>query len=220
MASGRAARRTRQDVLRDFRTDQIVDAAWDVIGELGYTEASIDRIAERAGVARSTVYVYFDGKEAILDACIARGRAELGERIGGGVEAARGLEPRLSAFLRSTLAYVDENQEFFRAVMAVQGVQAFFPQAGDVSPELRSLREDMERIVGSILAEGIHSGVLTDEDVARAADDLATLLYGALLRRSREPAPLPAGDAAARLAHLFLHGVTRVQSGQHSAQHS
>jgi AcrR family transcriptional regulator len=209
MASARAARRTRQDVLRDFRTDQIVEAAWDVIGELGYTEASIDRIAERAGVARSTVYVYFDGKDAILDACIARGRAELGERISAGVASSRGLEPRLAAFLRSTLEYVDENLEFFHAVMAVQGMQAFFPQAGALSPELRSLREDLEKIVGGILAEGIQSGLLTDDDTARAADDLATLLYGALLRRSREPAPPPAGEAAVRLAHLFLHGVTR-----------
>lgn len=210
MARARAARRTRQDVLRDFRTDQIVEAAWEVIGELGYTEASIDRIAERAGVARSTVYVYFGGKEAILDACIARGRAELGERIRAGVDTARGLEARLAAFLRSTLEYVDDKRDFFRAVMAVQGMEAFFSQSGEMSPELRTLREETERTVGEILEEGVRSGALTPESVPQAGDDLGTLLYGALLRRSREPAPRPAGEAAAGLAHLFLHGVSGV----------
>lgn len=208
MARARAARRTRQDVLRDFRTDQIVEAAWDVIGELGYTEASIDRIAERAGVARSTVYVYFGSKEAILDACIARGRAELGERIRAGVETARGMEPRLAAFLCSTLEYVDEKRDFFRAIMAIQGMEAFFAKSGEMSPELRSLREETERTVGEILVEGVRSGELKPEGVPRAADDLATLLYGALLRRSREPSPLPAQEAAAGLARLFLHGVS------------
>ncbi len=73
--------KTREDALRDFRTDQILAAARRVIGEIGYADSSIDRIAEATGVARSTVYVYFDGKEDLLNQCLAQNRAELSERV-------------------------------------------------------------------------------------------------------------------------------------------
>ena len=95
--------KTREQVLRDFRTDQILEAARRVIGEVGFAEASIDRIAEAAGVARSTLYVYFDGKEDLLNQCIAQLRLGLGERVRQAVEEASGTEERLAAFLGSPL---------------------------------------------------------------------------------------------------------------------
>jgi len=200
-------RKTRQDVLKDFRTDQIVQAAWEVIGSLGYAEASIDRIAERAGVARSTVYVYLGSKEEILDACFARGRVQLGERIRSAFQAAEGLEGRLAAFLGATLAYVDENREFFMAVLALHGIDAVFAGQEDVdSRELASLRDETQALVLGLFEEGTRAGVLHD-DSARLGDWLGTLLYGALVRRAYQRQPLPAADEAAALASLFLHGV-------------
>ena len=122
--------KTREQVLRDFRTDQILEAARRVIGEEGFAEASIDRIAEAAGVARSTLYVYFDGKEDLLNQCIAQLRLGLGERVRQAVEEASGTEERLAAFLASHFEYVGEVRDFFRAVMAVRGVDPFFSPPG------------------------------------------------------------------------------------------
>jgi len=199
--------KTRQDVLKDFRTDQIVEAAWQVIGRLGYAEASIDRIAEQAGVARSTVYVYFGSKEAILDACFSRGRTQLGERIRSAFQAAEGLERRLAAFLGATLAYVDENREFFMAVLALHGIEAVFAGQEEVeSEELASLRDETQALLQGVFEEGIRGGVFQD-DIARLGDWLGTLLYGALVRRAYQRHPLAAAEEARALASLFLHGV-------------
>ena len=46
---------------------RLLDAAERVFGELGYHEASVVKVAEAAGVATGTYYLYFDSKKAIFD---------------------------------------------------------------------------------------------------------------------------------------------------------
>jgi len=202
--------KTREQVLRDFRTDQILEAARRVIGEVGFADASIDRIAEAAGVARSTLYVYFDGKEDVLNQCIAQLRLGLGERVRGAVDEARGTEDRLAAFLAAHFEYVGSVREFFRAVMAVRGVDPFFSAPGSGSPpELDTLRAESQAVVEDILKDAVAAGEIADDDRTAARDLLAVLVYGALMRRANLPEPPPAEDEAQRLARVFLWGVAR-----------
>jgi AcrR family transcriptional regulator len=202
--------KTREQVLRDFRTDQILEAARRVIGEIGFTEASIDRIAEAAGVARSTLYVYFDGKEDLLNQCIAQLRLGLGERVRRAVEEASGTEGRLAAFLEANFEYVGSVREFFRAVMAVRGIDPFFSAPGSgAPPELDTIRAESEAVIEGILREAVAAGDIQATQVPAALELLAVLVYGALMRRAQLAEPGPAGPEAARLAAAFLWGVAR-----------
>jgi AcrR family transcriptional regulator len=200
--------KTREQVLRDFRTDQILEAARRVIGEVGFADASIDRIAEAAGVARSTLYVYFDGKEDLLNQCIAQLRLGLGERVRQAVEEAHGTEERLAAFLAAHFDYVGKVREFFRAVMAVRGVDPFFsPPGGGSPPELETIRAESSAVVEAILKDAAASGEIPAENLPVALELLAVLIYGALMRRAQQAHPGPAGPEAQRLAAAFLWGV-------------
>jgi AcrR family transcriptional regulator len=201
--------RSRADVLRDFRTDQILDAATVVFGKLGYAEASIERIAEEAGVARSTVYVYFPNKDLLLNQCLARHRIVLGARVRAAVEAATGFEARLGAFFTAVLGYVGNVSEFFRALMGVRGVDPFFGVgSGDVpTPELETLRAEFTALLQRVFADAIAAGELAPESVPSALEALALLLYGALMRRTIAPGPADASAEAAQLARIYLHGV-------------
>jgi len=62
--SGRT--RTRSEVKRAL----IMDAAGDLFTEQGFSNTSMDKIAERAGVSKQTVYSHFGSKEGIFVASI------------------------------------------------------------------------------------------------------------------------------------------------------
>jgi AcrR family transcriptional regulator len=201
--------KSKADVLRDFRTDQILDAATVVFGKLGYAEASIERIAEEAGVARSTVYVYFPNKELLLNHCLARHRVVLGGRVRAAVESAVGLEARLAAFFSAVLLYVGEVSEFFRALMGVRGIDPFFGASSSEvpTPELETLREEVQLVVDSISAGAIAAGELAPEAEPLARDALPLVLYGALMRRTIAPGAADPSLESKRLVQVLLHGV-------------
>lgn len=60
------------DTEKQQRRDQIVSAAVSQWLEEGFDATSVAAIAQRAGVAKGTVYLYFDSKESILAEVIAR----------------------------------------------------------------------------------------------------------------------------------------------------
>ena len=60
---------------------RIMDAAIEVVGELGFSGASIARIAERAGIAQGTFYNYFDSRQVLLDELLPMISVELHDHV-------------------------------------------------------------------------------------------------------------------------------------------
>jgi AcrR family transcriptional regulator len=65
-AKGGATRRTGQEA----RRQAILDAALTEFAERGFEAARLDDIAARAGVAKGTLYLYFDDKEKLFEGLI------------------------------------------------------------------------------------------------------------------------------------------------------
>ena len=75
-ATGRPPRRRR----KAERTPEIVAAAIASFAEHGYADTRLEDVAERAGIAKSTIYLYFANKEAVFRAAVeTRVQATFGE---------------------------------------------------------------------------------------------------------------------------------------------
>ncbi len=57
---------------RERRHTAIMDAAWELAGEKGFDETSVEEIAARAEVGPATVYAYFGSKNELLAALLIR----------------------------------------------------------------------------------------------------------------------------------------------------
>ncbi|ALJ20036.1 TetR family transcriptional regulator [Microbacterium sp. No. 7] len=121
---------------------RLLDAAEHVISTLGYHEASIVKITERAGAGLGTFYLYFDSKQSIFEALVIdlnrRVRHAMAEAMEG---AANRIEAERAGF-----------EGFFRFTVAHPSLYRVIREAGSVSPEL--LRLHYSRIV-----EGYEAGL-------------------------------------------------------------
>jgi AcrR family transcriptional regulator len=80
--SARAAPRWKRR--KDARPAEILAAALDVFVEHGYAGARLEEVARRAGVTKGTMYLYFENKEALLEAVVRESvlpAIERGERL-------------------------------------------------------------------------------------------------------------------------------------------
>jgi AcrR family transcriptional regulator len=55
---------------KEARPTELLEAALAVFAEKGFAAARLDEIAALAGVSKGTIYLYFDGKEALFKAAI------------------------------------------------------------------------------------------------------------------------------------------------------
>ncbi|MDX7953714.1 TetR/AcrR family transcriptional regulator [Lichenihabitans sp. Uapishka_5] len=75
---------------KEARPTEIVEAAMDVFAAQGFAPTKLDDIAKRAGIAKGTLYRYFDSKEELFRAVVRHGVAANLEEVEGAAVAARG----------------------------------------------------------------------------------------------------------------------------------
>jgi AcrR family transcriptional regulator len=144
---------------------RLLEAAEQVFTELGYHDASIVKIAEAAGVAPGTFYLYFVGKQDIFDELVE----DLNRRVRHAMADAasrgrtRGEAERLGF------------QAFFRFTAEHPGLYRVIRQAEFVSP--RALRGHYERIVAGY-AGGLQEAMANGEIATADPEVLAWALMG------------------------------------------
>jgi TetR/AcrR family transcriptional repressor of bet genes len=85
--------------LRDIRKQEIIDAAIDVIGEVGLSDATLNMIGKRAGLSPPLMAHYFEDKSLIIEASMRRLSAVLSRELLGRIGPETGPAGRLDALI-------------------------------------------------------------------------------------------------------------------------
>jgi AcrR family transcriptional regulator len=101
------------------RRAQIVAAAIDTIAELGYGQASLARIAGKAGTSKGVIIYHFGGKDELIRELVAElvagGIAYMSPRI----DAEPAGAGKLRAYIESNLAFMRENRNHVVAIVEI-----------------------------------------------------------------------------------------------------
>lgn len=97
----------------------ILDAAYELFGSRGFYETKMSEVAERAGIAKGTVYLYFKNKEELFLAVTRRDCEGFLEQLEMKLAACGTLQDKLSVIAGHHLLYYYERKQhtklFFRA---------------------------------------------------------------------------------------------------------
>ncbi len=194
-----------KEVIRDFRRDQVIDVAQRLFGERGTIDVSMDEIATEAGVARSTVYVYFANRDELLRACLKRLHEHLMEAIAETWDAENSPVDRLRGLIVAIFEQQDDNPIFLRLALATYEAAASSGVA--VGSELALIGLDVVGRLRDLLEDGMADGVFGPLDPDRAVTLLGQQIYGAMSVRAADALPRPREESAAEICDFVLHGL-------------
>ena len=98
------------------RRTQLVGVAKQVFAEFGYTGASVEEIASRAGVSKPVVYEHFGGKEGIYAVVVDRETNRLLDKITARLSPDAGGRAQLHDGALAFLDYIAEDPDGFRVL--------------------------------------------------------------------------------------------------------
>ena len=103
-----------------MRTDQrILDVASRSFGTRGFDATSLDDLGHELGLAKQTILYWFPSKQALLDAAVARGAAELSEALDRSLDRASRDEDRVEVVLRAAFRFAVRRPELLGLVREV-----------------------------------------------------------------------------------------------------
>lgn len=191
--------RTRRRAIEVERTrSAIVDAAASSFAKHGFAESKMADIAKAAGYTTPTLYAYFEGKQAIIDALADTVEAEFEALFEQPVPEGLTLEQRLEFAVSTQLAWCDSRREAFAALMSrPAGVAAHRPLDG-ASMTVRAYTP--------ILAAYAVDGRIGPLLVEQAAFHLYGILNAFFVRATRAPGSPSLASEARLVVRLFLRG--------------
>ncbi len=111
-------RREREE---NARLATILEAAEDVFAEQGYYHARMDAIAERAELAKGTLYYYFKSKDEIYVHLLEREIRKIHEEIRRRITGRETFLEILEMWIEFYLEYFENNQGFLRMFLPCMG---------------------------------------------------------------------------------------------------
>jgi AcrR family transcriptional regulator len=181
--SGAARRRRRR---KDERPEEILAAALEEFADKGYAATRLDDVARRAGVAKGTIYLYYEGKELLFQTVVRRAVAPQLDQLEHMVGSYPG---SAESFLRGPFLTLQRNlvQSDIRRLLRV------FLAEGTAFPELIEFyyREVVSRgmaVMRSLIERGVKAGefrpsALSELPQPLIAGALVALLWESLFGR-------------------------------------
>jgi AcrR family transcriptional regulator len=105
---------TKQELVEEFRRETMLKAARHVVARRGLAGASMQSIADEAGVAKGTLYLYFKDRDDLIEQAIGSVLDELMQAVRDELRPGRPLREALQGLVRTEVEFFDTHREFLR----------------------------------------------------------------------------------------------------------
>jgi len=199
---------TKEEVIKEFRVREILEAARRVIARYGMQGTTVDRVAEEAKIAKGTIYLYFDTKDELVNAAVLEGLREMAAEILAADDPSLPPLERIRKLILAQFQIQASNQDFFKTFII--GNSLDIELESEPGRELMRVYAGYLDFVAAVLKDAIDRGAIRPIDPQFAAFMLGEMLTGSLRRRLLKLASSPPESDAEAVVELFLKGIAAV----------
>lgn len=180
-------REIRERVVRDLKSNIILDAALSVFAEKGFHETRLEDIAEEAGFSKASLYNYYDNKEVIFLNLVVREHERLIEAVEEKLDPGESLERSLRDFLHTTFTFFGKHFAFILTIsnFRMMNLLHFENLCRSYKDLIRNFEESTNRIpelMATLLANARKRGEFDSPlDDATLAKYIGSLVKGVML---------------------------------------
>ena len=167
----------KQRVVAEFRRSEILAAAAKVFATKGFVATRMDDIAKAARLAKGTLYLYFQSKDAIYQATVQQAVTKLAALTEERVRNESGIAGKLAAFISVRIAFWNDQQQLYRIILSINRQEQH---------RKRSIAWQKEVVLylQSMFADAAKAGEIPDQDFLAAAWTTIDAIRGVNERRA------------------------------------
>lgn len=192
---------TKEHVVEEFRKQSICEAVMRVAARKGLKGVTVQDIADEAGLAKGTIYLYFQSREEIIDRTLDNATESLLSRLAAACQSCRGFREVLEQRVRTQLQYFEENRDFFRVYLAMS--EPFGERRLKKHPTYQAYLAQLEGHVRDAFARG----EIRAANVERLAIAIASVVRDIMLHRMIEREPPPLEDDVRFAVDFIMRGI-------------
>jgi AcrR family transcriptional regulator len=192
----------RNDERSRRRRETILDAAFHVFSRVGYRDAAVDEIAERAATSKGGLYFHFPTKQALFVELMRTTADKLVDRVEQEVAAHSDPVARADAALRTVLATFSGHRTMAR-LLIVDALGA----GRDFRAEIERLHARFAGLIEGYLDQAVADGIIPPIDTRIASQAWFGALNEVVTRWLVAEKAGPLEDAYPSLRRILFRGV-------------
>ncbi len=204
-----ASARSKEEVVQEYRIASIQEATMRVIARKGMAAATMQEIAEEAGVAKGTIYLYFRDRDELVEKTFETSMETLFIRIDEALDRDITVEDKLRAMMSAQLEFFSQNREFFRLYLSLRMPEGTPAQQRRQQRSCHPRYQQRVDKLAEVLAQAIERGELRSLDTDRLALFIIEGSTAVILERLTEKTSPAEGTDVDFLVGLILDGIRK-----------
>ncbi|MEX0721795.1 MAG: TetR/AcrR family transcriptional regulator [Balneolaceae bacterium] len=153
--------------------DKILEISRHLLFDEGFDSLSMRKIARRAGISATSIYLYFQNKDHLLHTLIEESVEELSQAVEQNADGEKDIIRRFNKIINGYIEFAISNPEKYQVIYMIRpNAMARYPKE-----KFRKARRCYELLV-KVIEEGVSKGVMEVEKPVIAAYSIWAQLHG------------------------------------------
>lgn len=198
----------KKELVYQFRTAGILDAARRVIARRGLEKATMEQVAAEAGISKATIYLYFKNKEDLYFQCVIDRLDEVTEKMKAAASAFEDPVKKLEAIINAQMTSIEADRDFFK-VFFTERLGLFLDQTTEFGQQFAKRHDEYAQLVSGALKEGMDKGLIRKMDPVKCFYLLFAMVRGMAIFMIMRDENARLSSEAGLVLDVFFNGINK-----------